>query len=292
MRRATKSLPKTNTTASAADSAYRAPRSTHLTNVQADCNGEAQSETLLSLLKEKTVRALTKFFNRLAVYNLAAGQQCKLPFQQRRERFRITHDSNTPPHELLAPPPRPLRCNVPFLGFSFMLVSAVFLYVNLISGSFQTIETREIEARTWVQKLTAKSPVTDRDVRYQRVAREVDDLESHSARELRRIMLLAAIVGASFAMITPLLMSCFFLQIHCLLRSGIVARAKVVSHNRWRSVARLSFTTTDGKQVETLGSAGPWVSPGMDVWILYSSRHPKRAWVYNSDGDFSKLLSK
>jgi hypothetical protein len=173
-----------------------------------------------------------------------------------------------------------------------MLVFAVFVYVNLISGSFQTIETREVETRNWVQKLTAKPPVTERDARYQRLAHEVGDLESRSARALRWTMALAAIGVALFPMLSLLLMIAFFLQIHCLLRSGIVARAKVVSRNGWRSVARLSFTTTDGKQVETLRSIIPWVSTGMNVWILYSSRHPKRVWVYNSGAEFSKLLSK
>jgi len=238
--------------------------------------------------------ALKKFFNRLAAYNIVAGQQRKLPFQQRRERFRTVHNSNTPPPELIVSPPRRLRCNMPLIGFSFMLVFAVFAFVNLnlIDRSFQTIETRELEARNWVQKLTAKPPVTERDVRYQRLAHEVDDLESRSAQEQRWLMALAAIPLALFTMITLLLMICFFLQIHCLLRSGIVARAEVVSHKRWRSVALLSFTTTDGRQVETLRSVTPWASTGMNVWILYSSRHPTRVWVYNSDGEFSKLLSK
>jgi hypothetical protein len=175
-----------------------------------------------------------------------------------------------------------------------MLVFAVFSFVNLnlISRSFQTIEARELETQNWVHKLTAKPPATEHDARYQRLAHEVGDLESRSARELRWITALAAIVVAFGTMITPLLMICFFLQIHCLLRSGIVARAEVVSRKRWRSVARLSFTTTDGRQVETLRGVTPWASVGMKVWILYSSRHPKRALVYSPDGDFSKLLSK
>jgi hypothetical protein len=240
------------------------------------------------------MNALKKFFNRLAAYNTAARQQRELSFQQRRERFRAIHNSHTPPPELLAPPPRRLRGHLPLKAFSLMLVFAGFAFVNLnlIIRSFQTIETRELETRNWVQKLTDKVPVTERDARYQRLAHEVGDLESRSARELRWTTALAAIVVAFGIIIAPLLMICFFLQIHCLLRSGIVARAEVVSRKDWRSVARLSFTTTEGRQVETLRGVSPWASTGMNVWILYSSRDPKRAWVYNSDGDFSKLLSK
>jgi hypothetical protein len=292
MRRAPKPLPKTNTTASLVDSADPASRSTHLTNAQADCNGKAQGAPLLSLHREIAMSALKKFFNRLTAYNMAARQERESLLQQKRERFRTAHNSNTPPPELLVSPPRRLRCNVPIIWFSLMLVFGVFVFVKLIGGTFQAIETRELEARTWVQKLTAKPPVTERDARYQRLAQEVGDLESHSAQELRRIMASAAILVALYLVISPLLLICFFLQLHCLLRSGIVARAEVLPRKGWSTRKRLSFATIDGRQVVAVPSIGPWASIGMNVWILYSPRNPKRVWVYHPDEGFSKLLSK
>jgi hypothetical protein len=136
-------------------------------------------------------------------------------------------------------------------------VFGVFVLVNLIGETSKAIETREREARQWVQKLTAKPPVTERDAHYQSLAHEVGDLESHSAQELRWIMASALTLVALFIVISPLLLICFFLQLHCLLRSGILARAEVLPRKRWNSSARLSFAITDGRQVEAVQSIPP-----------------------------------
>ena len=235
---------------------------------------------------------LTNFSGRLAAAHRRARQQQKLLLQLKRERFLAVHNSDTAPPELLIPPPRRLHCHMAFAvtGVLLALLYGVVFFGKIVTPTFKALEAREFEMRDWVQKRTAKLPVNERDARYQKLAREAGELDAESVEALRRIMILAAILLAAQLIVLPSLLMWLFLRVLGLLRNGIVTRGEFVSRKPWVGSACVSFTTADGKPVETFQTIPAYVPIGAKLWILYSPRCPKHVLVYGPDSGLAKLL--
>jgi hypothetical protein len=181
---------------------------------------------------------------------------------------------------------------LPWIYVLFVLFLGIRFFERTVVCAFRQIEAREVATREWVQKQTAKPPGSEREAKRHKLANEVGDLEAETARQLRRLMFLAAIPFALLTVITPLLVMWFFMRIHCLLRGGAIARAEVVSRKRWTSSARLSFLAADGRHVEVVHTIPPYVPIGVKLWVLYSPRRPRRSLVYRPDAEIAKLLCK
>jgi hypothetical protein len=235
---------------------------------------------------------LTNLFGRLAAAHRRARQQRELLLQQKRERFLTVHNSDTAPPELLIPPPRRLHRHTAFavIWVSLALLYGVVFLGKTVIPAFKTLEARELEMRNWVQRRTAKPPVNERDARNQKLAREAGELDAESVQALRRIMVLAAILLAAQLIVLPSLLMWLLLRILGQLRNGIVTRAELASRKPWGGSARVSFTTADGKPVETVQTIPVYVPIGAKLWILYSPRCPKRTLVYRPDSALAKLL--
>jgi hypothetical protein len=217
-----------------------------------------------------------------------------LLLQQKRERFLNFHNSDTPPPYQPAQQPRRMHFDMAllFIWASLMLLCGLYFFGKTVIPALHSIGTRERETRAWVQKLTVKPSVGERDNRNQQLAKELIDLETESGRELRWTMALAAILFAPMLIGFPLLLIWLLLQTYYLLRSGTIVRGKLVSRRSWNTSARLSFITADGRQVETVPiQRVPIYAPaGTKLWVLYSPRRPKYVLVYRPDGKLPKLL--
>jgi NADH:ubiquinone oxidoreductase subunit 5 (subunit L)/multisubunit Na+/H+ antiporter MnhA subunit len=226
------------------------------------------------------------------VFGRRARQQRESFLEQKRERFLNVHKSDTPPSELLAPPPRQLRWTSAFLWICvlFLLFFGIRLFEQTVVGAFRRIDAREIETRGWVQKQTARPPSNEREANRQKLVNEVGSLETETAHQLRWTMLCVAIIFALPTIVFPVALFWLLLRIHHLLRNGTVTRAELVSHKRSSSSGRVSFIATDGRQVEVIRTVPTYAPSGLKLWVLYSSWNPKHALVYSSE--LAKLLPK
>jgi hypothetical protein len=238
------------------------------------------------------MNVLKNAFGRLSAANGWARQQRESFLRQKRERFLIVHNSDTPPLELLAPPPRRLRWASVFIWIYalFYLFFGIRLFEQTVVGVFWRVEARESETREWVQKLTARPPGNERDANRQRLAKEVGELETQTARQLRWTLFYASIPIALMTIVFPAVLLWFLPRIRHLLRGGTVTRAELASRNHWTSSARLSFVTADGRQVVVKRTVPTYAPSGVKLWVLYSPRNPKHTLVYSSE--IAKLLSK
>jgi hypothetical protein len=240
------------------------------------------------------VKALTSIFGRLAAAYQRGQQQQELLMKQKHERFLTIHGADTPPPEMLAPPPRRLHRDIwlVWLGLLLWLSLGINTFEKDVITAFRRVEARELETRQWIQKLITKPPAGDRDAINQKLAMEVGETEAEVARQSRRIMLLAAVPFAFITVITPLLGIWLLLRSQHLLRSGIVAHAEVISRRRWTRSARLSFTAIDMRRFVVVKTLPDYVPIGVKLWILYSPRNPKHVYVYGLAGEFATLAAK
>lgn len=237
------------------------------------------------------MRALLDFVRRLAAADKRARAQLQ---QQRREQFLSVHNADTPPPELLTPPPRRMRHDTAFLCIcaSLMLACGFHLFIKTVIPAFRSVETREHKTREWAQRLTANPPASERDRHNQQLAKELVNLEITSGQEMRSVMVFTAVFLATVFVVFPLLLIWLFVQDYLVLRNGDVGRAELVSRKRWASSGRLSLTTADGRYVGIVRTVPLYVPIGTKLWVLYSPRSPKHVVLCNPNRNHTGLLRK
>ena len=235
----------------------------------------------------ETVNIVMNLVGRLLVADRHAREQREAILRQKRERFLDIQKSDTPPPELLAPPPRRLRRNE--LQIALLVVCASFaalwgiaIFAATVIPVFRSIATRERETQAWVQQLTAKPPVDMREARFQQHANEMSALERETARDLRRLTALAAIPLVMSFFVFPSLLIWLLLRRCYVLRNGVCARAELMSRKLWTSYARLSFATVEGKQFTAVQPIPAWVPIGAKLWVVYARRNPTNAVVFGN----------
>jgi hypothetical protein len=172
-----------------------------------------------------------------------------------------------------------------------MLLFGFHTFGGPVVSSFQSIATRERETKVWAQKLAAQPQGSEAYKRNQLIAQQVMELETQSARASRWIMVFAVVLFAPMVVGLPLLLIWVVPRNYRLLQGSSVGRAEIMSRNRWRSTARLSFVTDDGNRIETVRHVPGCLPIGAKLWIRYSPQNPGRVFICHPEGEIPNLLS-